>query len=227
MICPNCGAKMDSDSEFCDQCGVPLRGGAKRKKRSRLPLILIMLFLIFAAVGSVAVWVLIDESHSTVEVKQQYEAFKEEQKRAEQSGIQEQEQSEDANMQESLSADKTSSATDSEEEIEEDIAEQATDVYILPESDSRYMTDADVENLSLKEINYAKNEIYARHGRKFDSVELQNYFNSKSWYDEKYEPEDFDKNHAGELNDYEKTNAEFLSEKEFSINPDGYKLDAN
>ncbi len=44
-----------------------------------------------------------------------------------------------------------------------------SDDYILPESNSRYLTDADVAGLSLKEINYAKNEIYARHGRKFDS----------------------------------------------------------
>lgn len=56
--------------------------------------------------------------------------------------------------------------------------------YILQDSSSRLLTRADVEKLglSLREINYAKNEIYARHGRKFHSMELQNYFNSKSWY---------------------------------------------
>ena len=37
--------------------------------------------------------------------------------------------------------------------------------YILPESDSKYLTEADIAGLTLKEINYAKNEIYARHGR--------------------------------------------------------------
>ncbi|MGN1023298.1 MAG: YARHG domain-containing protein, partial [Lachnospiraceae bacterium] len=47
--------------------------------------------------------------------------------------------------------------------------------YIIPDSDSRLLTEDDVKDLTLQEINYAKNEIYARHGRKFKSKELQNY----------------------------------------------------
>ena len=31
--------------------------------------------------------------------------------------------------------------------------------YILPESNSRYLTDADVSGLTLQQLNYAKNEI--------------------------------------------------------------------
>ena len=37
----------------------------------------------------------------------------------------------------------------------------------------------------------ARNEIYARHGRKFNDSELQAYFNSKSWYKGTVNPEDF------------------------------------
>lgn len=40
--------------------------------------------------------------------------------------------------------------------------------YVLPQSSSRLLTDADVAGLSLQQINYAKNEIYARHGRLFE-----------------------------------------------------------
>ena len=54
--------------------------------------------------------------------------------------------------------------------------------YIIPDSNSRYLTESDISGLSLQQLNYAKNEIYARRGRKFDSVELQEYFGSKSWY---------------------------------------------
>ena len=94
--------------------------------------------------------------------------------------------------------------------------------YIIADSASRYLTDADVKDLSLKEINYAKNEIYARHGRKFDSKELQNYFDSKSWYKGTVSPSKFD---ISVFNKYEKKNAEFLSAKEFEIDSKGYQLD--
>lgn len=96
--------------------------------------------------------------------------------------------------------------------------------YILQDSGVKLLSRSDVEGLSLQEIDYAKNEIYARRGRKFKSPELQNYFNSKSWYIGAIEAEAF-----GEslLSDVEKKNAEFLSEIEFSMNPKGYQLDAD
>ena len=40
----------------------------------------------------------------------------------------------------------------------------------------------------------ARNEIYARKGRKFHSIELQQYFAAKEWYVPIYEPEYFDAN---------------------------------
>ncbi len=94
--------------------------------------------------------------------------------------------------------------------------------YIIPDSDSKMLTDADVAGLSLKEINYAKNEIYARHGRKFDSKELRDYFNSKDWYDGRISPADFSER---VFNRYEKKNSEFLARKEESMQRGGYKLD--
>lgn len=96
------------------------------------------------------------------------------------------------------------------------------DDYILPESNSRFLTDADVAGLSLKEINYAKNEIYARHGRKFDSKELRDYFNGKDWYKGKISPKKFSDK---VFNKYEKKNVSFLSQKEEAIQKGGYKLD--
>ena len=83
--------------------------------------------------------------------------------------------------------------------------------YILPESNSRYLTDADVSGLTLQQLNYAKNEIYARHGRKFDSNELRTYFESKSWYRGTVDPEDFS---VSCFNQYENANAAFLNQKE-------------
>lgn len=93
--------------------------------------------------------------------------------------------------------------------------------YIIPDSNSRYLTESDISGLSLQQLNYAKNEIYARRGRKFDSVELQEYFGSKSWYRGTIEPSQFTNDM---LNDYEIKNADLLSATEFAIDSGGYKL---
>ena len=77
--------------------------------------------------------------------------------------------------------------------------------YIIPDSNERLLNEEDLEELSSKELTYARNEIYARHGRVFNSSELQEYFSSKDWY----EPdEDFDDN---DLRGTEKKNAEFIA----------------
>lgn len=85
-----------------------------------------------------------------------------------------------------------------------------TDGYILPESDSKYLTDSDVAGLSKEQLRIARNEIYARHGRRFKDPELQAYFDAQSWYNGTIDPEDFDYR----FNDYERKNQDFLSEKE-------------
>ena len=64
--------------------------------------------------------------------------------------------------------------------------------YILPDSSDRILTEKDLSGLSADELKKARNEITARHGRKFDDNELQKYFDSKSWYKGTIEPDDFD-----------------------------------
>lgn len=86
--------------------------------------------------------------------------------------------------------------------------------YIFSDSAERYLTEAEVSNLSLQELKYARNEIYARRGRKFDSAELQNYFNSKSWYEPRIEAEDFSEDC---FNDYEWENLKLLVKMEDSL----------
>lgn len=63
--------------------------------------------------------------------------------------------------------------------------------YILPYSSTYLLDDSDLYGLSAQELCYARNEIYARHGRMFVSSELQNYFNSQGWYSPSIAPEDF------------------------------------
>ncbi len=79
--------------------------------------------------------------------------------------------------------------------------------YIIEGSDSRYLSEEEVATLSPEEIRLAKNEIYARHGRIFESEDLREYFESQSWYHGEIEPEDFDES---VFNEYEKANIDLL-----------------
>lgn len=65
--------------------------------------------------------------------------------------------------------------------------------YIFPYSDSEYLTKSEVKKLSANEINLAKNELYARHGRKFEREDLQEYFEGCSWYTPIYTAKEWDK----------------------------------
>ena len=98
--------------------------------------------------------------------------------------------------------------------------------YVIPDSSTRYLSLADLEEMTLQEMNYARNEIAARHGRKFKSKELTEYFSTKSWYNPTLEPEEYDARVNEILNDYEKENSNFLlSWERNEFHPDGYILD--
>lgn len=64
--------------------------------------------------------------------------------------------------------------------------------YLLVESSGRALTEADLEGMNADEMQMAINEIYARHGRKFATKSIQDYFNSKSWYKGTVEPTKFE-----------------------------------
>lgn len=75
--------------------------------------------------------------------------------------------------------------------------------YILPYSNSEYISYSNLEGLSQTEVLLACNEIYARHGRKFDTDYIREYFESKSWYVPQINPNDFSES---VFNEYEKQN---------------------
>jgi hypothetical protein len=87
------------------------------------------------------------------------------------------------------------------------VASQNISEYILPDSATKYYEMDDVNWLRTDEVRLAINEIYARHGRMFKSEDLQNYFNSKSWYHPTIPADQFD---DSILNDCERHNIEVL-----------------
>jgi len=82
------------------------------------------------------------------------------------------------------------------------------DGFIFPNSDSSYLSNAQVSALSDNDLQLAINEIYARRGRIFKDASLNAYFNSQSWYEGKYTAEEFEKN--VKFNTYEQKNLQLL-----------------
>ncbi len=99
-------------------------------------------------------------------------------------------------------------------EEEERAAKADNGSYLLPDSASRMLKESDIKGLSEWELKLARNEIYARHGRRFNDPDLQSYFDNCTWYRGVYEPEEFDRDHMSDLNEYEKKNAEFILQYE-------------
>ena len=96
-----------------------------------------------------------------------------------------------------------SSASDNAEAAE--VAMEDSNGYILPDSNSRKLKKSDLAGMTAQQLSYAKNEIYARHGRVFKSSELQDYFNEKDWYEENDDFKDED------LSKKEAENTEFIA----------------
>ncbi len=105
------------------------------------------------------------------------------------------------------------------------------DGYLFADSSERLLTQADIDDLYRRVENayaqensgndvkyymsmvlcYARNEIFARNGRKFSSSELQEYFNGMDWYEPKYDAKEFD---YVNLTEIEKKNVDFIKEQE-------------
>lgn len=97
--------------------------------------------------------------------------------------------------------------TDPEPAGENRQAAMADSRFILPGSDSRYIDVRELENFTVEQCRLARNEIYARHGRRFNDEGLQAYFDSQDWYAGTVAPENF---RETVLNEYELYNRDLI-----------------
>lgn len=84
----------------------------------------------------------------------------------------------------------------------------ASGSYILPDSATRRLTQADVAGLTWEQCCLARNEIYARHGRIFQTKQIAAYFEAQSWYHGTVPGASFDSN---TLSPIEHANIDFLA----------------
>lgn len=92
--------------------------------------------------------------------------------------------------------------------------EPASSEYLLPASDTAYLTRDDLLGLTWEECCFARNEIYARHGRIFSTPAIRAYFEGKSWYSGTIAGPAFDANASNYLSDVERSNVNFIAEYE-------------
>lgn len=222
MKCNHCGANLDPNLPYCQVCGAPnpnytsadyddLRAETddltdysqdpyynQPVKREKQPgasntLVIIVAIVCAAAVAVTALYFLMFRKSS-----------------AQTSVSSGSTQSESSGSSSSSSKNKSSnsSSSSSSSNSSSSSSNWMNRTYILPDSTSEYLSSSDISGFSAKECNYALNEIYAREGRRFKAAELQNYFDSKSWYNGTIDPDDFDNNY--ELSDIERANVELL-----------------
>lgn len=98
--------------------------------------------------------------------------------------------------------------------VQETTAAQSSEpeaVFSSFKNNTSYLTQAEVDAMSDKELEIALNEIYARRGRIFNSKELSDYFSKQSWYKPTYTAEEFAEKVV--FNDYEAKNITLLYNK--------------
>lgn len=98
---------------------------------------------------------------------------------------------------------------ESTEEVQNKTASQimdADDGYVFPDADTTYLSKSSVKKLSDSELQYAVNEVYARHGLKFTKKINKERFEKKSWYKGTVSDQD-----SISLNKYEKKNVDTMA----------------
>lgn len=215
MYCWNCGAENEDESRFCWKCGANLQEldelpdsltePEEFEKSSKAPFIIAITACIILCVVIAGAVVFYWYFTTTDEVSNDSQE-KAESSVSETNGVNDTgEEKENADDEDTHAVD---AVVDEKEDSEPDNGEtESNQDYILPDSSSRILSDSEVSVLSKEELRLARNEIYARHGRKFDDVQLQSYFDSKSWYKGTIDPADFSESMLSEI---EKKNIELI-----------------
>lgn len=199
-FCENCGAKLDDDEMFCGECGAKvdlidvntpkksnkkLQNNQKNIKnnqsnqsgKKKKKSPMDVAFIVFLVVLVIGIGATI---FYFLVIKDK------------------------SNVNDNSQANTTANATNNTTPV---TTTQNTNEYILPDSDKRVITVEELSKLTPDQVRLACNELYARHGRKFQDSGIQEYFNKMSWYRGTVEPDAFDE---GVFNSYEKQNKDII-----------------
>lgn len=204
MFCKKCGKQVKDGAVFCAYCGTKImpKGQSKSGSGNKSLTIPIVVAAICILVVTGAIFVVL-YLNNTDEKLVAEDITKEDD--VEQTDTIDDFSSEEIE-QDIVSDSNEADSSQQEDTLSDEIVEEASQ-YVLPDSDSTYLTKSDLYGLTQEDCRLARNELYARHGRKFDDEGLQEYFNSKDWYQGYIEPSDFN---DSVLNDYEIANRDLI-----------------
>lgn len=209
VYCPKCGAKENESSKFCSQCGEEIssynskltEGKMVWEQNTKVPAkILENIYCIGVAI--LCAWsVFLFNSFLKSNISSVNETSKEvitenKEQEPEQINLKKQTKKDNVNTSDIL---RKSLPINLENE------------YILPQSSIDYLKEEELQGLDQATLRLARNEIYAKHGRKFETEDLNQYFTSKSWYHGYLSQEEFD---DSVLNEYEKANLDLIKRVE-------------
>ena len=80
-------------------------------------------------------------------------------------------------------------------------------IYLLPDANTYYISESEISWMTDNELMLARNEFYARRGRKFDTKFIRDYFKSQGWYKGKIKPQNFS---PMVFNKYEQANVDYI-----------------
>ena len=207
MFCEKCGTTIAEGQTVCPNCGTSTLGTPKAKKIN--PMIHIILGVMIVAVVACIVVMLVS---TRVTYKEQ--ALEEQ---TENEIAMEKKEVKSPNVQQVNLSILSTKVGEPEEEPENLETESE---YIFEDSNVRFLEEDEIYALTKEEMRIARNEIYARLGRKFTDEALQEYFEGKSWYEPIYEAKEFDSMGDDIFNEYEFANKNLISEIEAEL---GYK----
>lgn len=196
MKCSNCGREIKKEERFCPYCGSENK---KTKKKNKW---------LTGVMGLIVVCIILGIVAGAMNSNKKEDAKKDTASNTEKAT----EKQTTAASTKTVAGTETASTKQTKnntQDADDQQDETENSEYILPESDTRYVDQDEIDQLTKNEVRLAINEIYARHGRIFENSELREYFESKDWYDGTIEPEDFDED---VLNQYEKANVKLLAD---------------
>ena len=189
----------------------------EQTKENKLPVVLLTVIIVVLLVGSIVIGIFGGggKKVETAVPKKDIKAAREAAKLSDEGEVQTIAIDKDiiVNAGGTGSADEKSEMQDSQT-TEDSQTVQNTEDYIFPNSSSVLLTDAEVSGISKDQLRIGRNEILARHGRRFNDQALQQYFDSKSWYNGTISPDEFDANLDSRLNDVERANIEIIKKYE-------------
>ncbi len=200
MRCPRCGSSVSDAENFCPYCGERMTDDVIAK--SNKPLLIAMIAIVLALL---VVTFLAFTGKFTPHDDEPVAAATMTPEEATLTAAPIATPAAEASAEPTLAPEQTAAPTPTPEPTPEPTP--AGGAYILPDSNSPALSQAELEGLSERELMLARNEIFARHGFIFTTQWIQGYFLTQGWYRGTTPAAQFD---SSVFNSYERANVDLI-----------------